>query len=34
MIGVGLIVSMGILAGLIPALSAMQLKITDGLRRN
>ncbi|MSO49029.1 MAG: FtsX-like permease family protein [Acidobacteria bacterium] len=34
MIGIGLIVSMGILAGLIPALSAMQLKITDGLRRN
>jgi len=34
MIGIGLIVSMGILAGLIPALAAMQLKITDGLRRN
>lgn len=32
--GVVLILSMGILAGLIPALSAMQLKITDGLRRN
>ena len=32
--GVALIVSMGILAGLLPALSAMQLKITDGLRRN
>jgi len=32
--GVGLILSMGILAGLLPALSAMQLKITDGLRRN
>lgn len=33
-IGIGLILSMGILAGLLPALSAMQLKITDGLRRN
>lgn len=32
--GVGLILFMGIMAGLIPALSAMQLKITDGLRRN
>ena len=32
--GVVLIVSMGIMAGLIPALSAMQLKISDGLRRN
>ena len=33
-VGVILILSMGILAGLLPALSAMQLKITDGLRRN
>jgi putative ABC transport system permease protein len=32
--GVVLILSMGIMAGLLPALSAMQLKITDGLRRN
>jgi len=32
--GAGLILFMGIMAGLIPALSAMQLKITDGLRRN
>jgi putative ABC transport system permease protein len=32
--GVALILSMGIMAGLLPALSAMQLKITDGLRRN
>ena len=32
--GVALILFMGIMAGLIPALSAMQLKITDGLRRN
>ena len=32
--GVGLIVFMGIMAGLLPAVSAMQLKITDGLRRN
>ncbi len=32
--GVALILAMGVLAGLLPALSAMQLKITDGLRRN
>jgi putative ABC transport system permease protein len=32
--GVVLILAMGVLAGLVPALSAMQLKITDGLRRN
>lgn len=32
--GVALILTMGVLAGLLPALSAMQLKITDGLRRN
>jgi putative ABC transport system permease protein len=32
--GVGLILLMGVMAGLLPALSAMQLKITDGLRRN
>jgi putative ABC transport system permease protein len=32
--GVVLILFMGIMAGLLPALSAMQLKITDGLRRN
>lgn len=32
--GVALIFAMGLLAGLVPALSAMQLKITDGLRRN
>jgi putative ABC transport system permease protein len=31
--GVVLILFMGIMAGLLPALSAMQLKITDGLRR-
>ena len=31
--GVALILSMGILAGLLPALSAMQLKISDGLRK-
>jgi putative ABC transport system permease protein len=29
-----LIVALGVLAGLMPAISAMQLKITDGLRRN
>jgi putative ABC transport system permease protein len=33
-VGVALILGMGVLAGLIPAMSAMQLKITDGLRRN
>ncbi len=33
-LGAGLIVAMGMTAGLLPALSAMQLKITDGLRRN
>lgn len=32
-VGVGLIVMMGIVAGVLPALSAMRLKITDGLRR-
>ena len=31
--GVGLILFMGIMSGLFPALSAMQLKITDGLRK-
>jgi len=33
-LGVALILGMGLTAGLLPALSAMQLKITDGLRRN
>ncbi len=33
-IGAGLIVLMGLVAGLLPAWSAMQLKITDGLRRS
>ncbi|MDA1305693.1 MAG: FtsX-like permease family protein [Acidobacteria bacterium] len=33
-IGVGLIVAMGVLAGALPAIQAMQLKIIDGLRRN
>lgn len=32
--GAGLIVLMGLLAGALPAMQAMQLKITDGLRRN
>lgn len=32
--GAALIVTMGLLAGALPALQAMQLKITDGLRRN
>lgn len=31
--GAALILAMGLLAGLMPALNAMQLKITDGLRR-
>lgn len=33
-IGAGLIVLMGLVAGLLPAWQAMQLKITDGLRRS
>lgn len=33
-IGGALILAMGLLAGVLPALQAMQLKITDGLRRN
>jgi putative ABC transport system permease protein len=33
-IGAVLIVALGVVAGLLPALSAMQLKITDALRRN
>jgi len=33
-LGVGLILLMGLAAGALPALQAMQLKITDGLRRN
>lgn len=32
--GVALMVLMGVVAGALPALQAMQLKITDGLRRN
>ena len=32
--GVALILGLGLFAGLLPAVSAMQLKITDGLRRN
>ena len=32
-IGVGLMVLMGVLAGLMPAVAAMRLKITDALRR-
>lgn len=32
-IGVGIILALGVLAGLMPAVSAMQLKITDALRR-
>ena len=33
-IGVGLMVAMGVLAGVTPAIGAMRLKITDALRRN
>lgn len=33
-LGVGLMVMMGVLAGLMPAVAAMRLKITDALRRN
>ncbi len=33
-IGVGLITGMGVVAGAMPAVAAMQLKITDALRRN
>ena len=33
-VGVALILGMGVLAGALPAMQAMQLKITDGLRRN
>ena len=33
-LGLGLMVAMGTLAGMMPAVSAMQLKITDALRRN
>jgi len=32
-VGVGLMVMMGVLAGLMPAVAAMRLKITDALRR-
>ena len=32
-IGAALIVGLGLAAGLLPAVSAMQLKITDALRR-
>lgn len=32
-LGVGLIVGIGVVAGLLPAITAMQLKVTDGLRR-
>ena len=33
-IGAALIVLLGVVAGLLPALKAMQLKITDALRSN
>ncbi len=33
LIGIGLMILMGVLAGLMPAVAAMQLKITDALRR-
>ena len=34
LLGVALMVGMGLLAGVVPAMAAMQLKITDALRRN
>jgi ABC-type lipoprotein release transport system permease subunit len=33
-LGVALMVLMGLLAGVVPAMSAMRLQITDALRRN
>jgi ABC-type antimicrobial peptide transport system permease subunit len=33
-VGVGLCLGLGLLAGIFPATSAMQLRITDALRRN
>jgi len=33
-LGAGLMLAMGVLAGVMPAVAAMQLKITDALRRN
>ena len=33
-LGVGLMVAMGLLAGAMPAIAAMRLRITDALRRN
>jgi hypothetical protein len=32
-VGVGLMILMGLLAGVMPAVAAMRLKITDALRR-
>jgi len=32
--GVGLMAAMGVLAGVVPAMGAMRLRITDALRRN
>lgn len=34
LMGVGLMTAMGVLAGVVPAVAAMRLKITDALRRN
>jgi ABC-type antimicrobial peptide transport system permease subunit len=33
-LGVGLMSAMGLLAGMVPAVGAMRLKITDALRRS
>ncbi len=33
LIGVGLMIMMGVLAGLMPAVAAMRLRITDAFRR-
>jgi putative ABC transport system permease protein len=34
LVGAGLVVALGLLSGLLPAVNAMQLRITDALRRN
>jgi putative ABC transport system permease protein len=34
LLGVALMITMGVLAGVMPAVGAMRLRITDALRRN
>ena len=34
LVGIGLIVLIGLLAGVVPAMGAMRMRITDALRRN